>query len=102
LVRGFLDSDAALTFPRRVAASDPNDELVADSARAKGDVVSDAFYGACRNGHTAVAKLLLERGADVNAKGVLGGTGLHWTRRTPSPSLRVSPRKDEGTAVMPD
>jgi ankyrin repeat protein len=22
--------------------------------------------------------LLLERGADVNAKGVFGGTGLHW------------------------
>ena len=29
-------------------------------------------------GHTAVAALLLERGADVNAKGVFGGTGLHW------------------------
>jgi ankyrin repeat protein len=42
------------------------------------DVISQAFYGACRNGHTAVAALLLERGADVNAKGFFGGTGLHW------------------------
>jgi ankyrin repeat protein len=45
----------------------------------KGDVLSDAFYRACRNGHTEVASLLLERGADVNAKGVFGGTGLHWS-----------------------
>ena len=33
---------------------------------------------ACQNGQTAVAALLLERGVDVNAKGVFGGTGLHW------------------------
>jgi ankyrin repeat protein len=44
----------------------------------KGDVISDAFYAACRNGHTAVAALLLDRGANVNAKGVFGGTALHW------------------------
>ena len=44
----------------------------------KGDVISNAFYGACRNGHTAVAAWVLERGADVNAKRVFGGTGLHW------------------------
>ncbi len=78
LVRNFLDSGPRLSFPRRVAASQLNDEVVADSARAKGDVISHAFYGACRNGHTDVAELLLERGADVNAKGILGGTGLHW------------------------
>ena len=78
LVRNFLDSDTRLTFPRQIAASALNDEVVADSARAKGDVISHAFYGACRNGHTDVAELLLERGADVNAKGILGGTGLHW------------------------
>jgi len=78
LVRNFLDSGAPLTFPGRFVASEPDDELVADSAQAKGDVVSHAFYAACRNGHPAVAELLLEHGADVNAKGVLGGTGLHW------------------------
>jgi ankyrin repeat protein len=44
----------------------------------KGDVISNAFYGACRTGYTEVAAWLLERGADVNAKGVFGGTGLHW------------------------
>ena len=33
---------------------------------------------ACRNGQTVVAALWLERGADINAKGVFGGTGLHW------------------------
>jgi ankyrin repeat protein len=78
LVRDFLDSGRPLNFPRRVVTSEPNDEFVADSARAKGDVISESFYSACRNGHTAVAKLLLDRGADINAKGILGGTGLHW------------------------
>ena len=78
LVRSFLESGAPLTFPQRAHTSEPSDELVADSARAKGDVISHAFYGACRNGYTAVANLLIERGADVNAKGILGGTGLHW------------------------
>jgi ankyrin repeat protein len=78
LVRTFLDSGARLTFPRQIAASELNDEVVASSARSKGDVISHAFYGACRNGCTEVAELLLERGADVNAKGILGGTGLHW------------------------
>jgi ankyrin repeat protein len=78
LVRNFLDSGARLTFPRQISPSELNDEVVADSARARGDVISHAFYGACRNGHTDVAELLLERGADVNSKGILGGTGLHW------------------------
>jgi uncharacterized protein len=78
LVRNILDSDAPLTSPAQRVPATLNDDLVADSARAKGDVLSDAFYAACRNGHTAVAALLLQRGADVNAKGILGGTGLHW------------------------
>jgi len=42
------------------------------------EIVSDSFYIACRNGHTEVARLLLERGADVNFRGFFGGTGLHW------------------------
>lgn len=43
-----------------------------------GEIVSDAFYIACRNGHTDVARFLLDRGADVNFRGFFGGTGLHW------------------------
>jgi uncharacterized protein len=41
------------------------------------EAISDAFYIACRNGHTAIARALLERGADVNFKGFFGGTPLH-------------------------
>lgn len=79
LVCSILDAGTPLaSLARRPVTSERNDDLVADSARMKGDVVSDAFYGACRNGHTAVASVLLERGADVNAKGILGGTALHW------------------------
>ena len=79
LVREFLDSGVPLASLAGCAApAEPDDHWVIDSARMKGDVISNAFYGACRNGHTEVAALLLERGADVNAKGVFGGTGLHW------------------------
>jgi ankyrin repeat protein len=42
------------------------------------EVLSDAFYVACRNGHTDVARFLLQRGADVDARGFFGGTALHW------------------------
>jgi len=75
VVQKFLDSGhrSGMCVPK-----EPDDHWVADSAKMKGDVISHAFYGACRNGHTAVAALLLDRGADVNAKGVFGGTGLHW------------------------
>jgi ankyrin repeat protein len=45
------------------------------------EVVSDAFYIACRNGHTDVARFLLYRGADVDARGFFGGTALHWAAR---------------------
>lgn len=78
-VRELLDSGAPLaSLAGRAAPAEIDDHWVADSARMKGEVISNAFYGACRNGHTAVAAWLLERGADVNAKGVFGGTGLHW------------------------
>jgi len=78
LLRKFLESGAPLASLARPVPAEPDDHWVADSARMKGDVISHAFYCACRNGHTAVAAFLLERGADVNAKGVFGGTGLHW------------------------
>jgi ankyrin repeat protein len=42
------------------------------------ELVSDAFYIASRNGHVAVAKFLLERGADINCRGFFGAPGLHW------------------------
>jgi ankyrin repeat protein len=47
-------------------------EMSADGA------VSPAFVLACRNGHTGVARYLLEQRADVNARGFLAATGLHW------------------------
>lgn len=40
--------------------------------------VSDAFYIACRNGHTHVARFLLEKGADIDFRGFFGAPGLHW------------------------
>ena len=43
-----------------------------------GGAVSAAFVLACRNGHTDVARLLLDRGADVNTRGFFAATALHW------------------------
>jgi ankyrin repeat protein len=78
LVREFLDSGAPLASLAKAAPAEADDHWAADTARLKGDVISHAFYCACRNGQTAVAAFLLDRGADINAKGVFGGTGLHW------------------------
>ena len=33
---------------------------------------------ACRNGHTDAPRFLLDRGADVNARGFFAATALHW------------------------
>lgn len=63
---------------RQPAAMAPSDHWPADSAYVQGDVLGDAFYGAARNGWIEVAELLLGRGADIDARGVFGGTGLHW------------------------
>jgi ankyrin repeat protein len=41
-------------------------------------LVSDALYVAARNGHIEVAKVLLEKGADINGRGFFGAPGLHW------------------------
>lgn len=41
-------------------------------------VIDHALYIAARNGHDDVVALLLEKGADVDARGFFGGTGLHW------------------------
>lgn len=49
-----------------------------DTAFRSGDVVSDAFYIACRRGHADVARFLAERGADVDALGYFGASALHW------------------------
>jgi len=49
-----------------------------DSPFRTGDAVSDAFYIACRNGHTAAMRLLLARGAKVDATGYFGASALHW------------------------
>lgn len=42
------------------------------------DLVSDALHIAARNGHKDVVAFLLEKGADINARGFFGAPGLHW------------------------
>jgi len=42
------------------------------------EIISDAFYIACRNGNVEVAEYLLSKGADMHFKGFFGATALHW------------------------
>lgn len=78
-VRALLDAEVDLRTHRRSDAPlEPDDYWPADTAHIRGDVPSDALYAAARNGHDDVVSLLLDVGADVDAKGVFGGTGLHW------------------------
>ena len=53
-------------------------DAVRTMSRREGSAVSAAFVLACRNGHVDVARLLLDRGAEVDARGFLAATGLHW------------------------
>ncbi len=80
-VRSLCESNESLVdlgIPKR--PNDANDEKgwPPDAARMTGDVLGEAFQVACRNGHAAVAEYLLQRGANVDAKGYFGGTGPHW------------------------
>ena len=78
-VRAIIESGVDLsTHRRRGAPESPDEHWPPDSAHIRGDVLSDAMFAAARNGHTEVVEYLLDRGAQVDAKGVFGGTGLHW------------------------
>lgn len=80
-VRALCESNESLAdlgIPKR--PNDANDEKgwPPDAARMTGDVLGEAFQVACRNGYASVAQYLLQRGANIDAKGYFGGTGLHW------------------------
>lgn len=78
-VKSIIASGADLSAHRRRGAPEtPDDHWPVDSAHIQGDVLSDALFAAARNGHTEVVEYLLDEGAQVDAKGVFGGTGLHW------------------------
>jgi len=78
-VEAIVESGADLSpHRRRDAPTTPDDHWPPDSAHILGDILSDALYAAARNGHAPVVEYLLGRGANINAKGVFGGTGLHW------------------------
>ena len=78
-VRRILESSEELSAHRRTAApTSPDDQWPADSAHIRRDTVSDALYAAARNGHRDVVAYLLDQGADIDAKGFFGATGLHW------------------------
>ena len=78
VVEAFLASGVSGAAHARRLAPAPADQWPPDTAHARGDVLSDALYAAARNGHDEVVKVLLDRGAEVDAKGFFGATGLMW------------------------
>ncbi|HKO58379.1 MAG TPA: ankyrin repeat domain-containing protein [Thermoanaerobaculia bacterium] len=54
---------------------DVAEQLLPDATRAQ---VQNGFLYACEYGHTAVARYLLDHGADLSDQGTTGLTGLHW------------------------
>ncbi len=81
LVRDFCEQNESLDglgIPRRETDSQDEKGWPPEAARMKGDVLGESFQVACRNGHTEVARYLLDRGADLGAMGYFGGTALHW------------------------
>ena len=72
-------SEDLSTHRRRDAPTEPDDDhWPPDSAHIHKDTISDALYAAARNGHRDVVAYLLDHGANIDAKGVFGATGLHW------------------------
>jgi ankyrin repeat protein len=78
-LRRMIESSEDLSrHRRRDAPIAPDDHWPPDSAHIRRDTISDALYAAARNGHREVVAYLLDHGADIDAKGVFGATGLHW------------------------
>jgi len=78
-VRRIIESGEDLSAHRkRDAPTAPDDHWPPDSAHIRKDIISDALYAAARNGHRDVVAYLLDQGADIDAMGVFGATGLHW------------------------
>jgi ankyrin repeat protein len=81
LVRGFFDERGA----PRAGAAGPGHAQLPDGSWVKTppatdptDIVSEAFYLACRNGNIDIARMLLARGAQIDHRGFFGAPGLHW------------------------
>jgi ankyrin repeat protein len=78
-VKAIVAAGTDLSAHRRRGAPDSsNEDWPADTAHIQQNVLSDALYAAARNGHTEVVEYLLDQGADIDAKGIFGATGLHW------------------------
>lgn len=48
-----------------------------------------ALHRAASNGHIEIVELLLDHGADINAKDVLGATALHQAAAVQEPVLHL-------------
>jgi ankyrin repeat protein len=78
-VRRIIESTEGVSAHlRRDAPTAPDDHWPPDSAHIRKDPMSDALYAAARNGHREVVAYMIDQGADIDAKGVFGATGLHW------------------------
>jgi ankyrin repeat protein len=80
-VRRFFDSEGRLaTEESHLVMTDPlkGTHVRSCSNEDRKRVVSQAFYIACRNGHTEIARFLHRQGADIDCKGFFAAPALHW------------------------
>lgn len=77
---GFDSSGALLPGTMQLVLTDAraSRHVHSNNAEDRPAALSFASYIAARNGHTALTRFLLERGADIDYRGFFGGTGLHW------------------------
>ncbi|MBM4167311.1 MAG: hypothetical protein FJ218_10400 [Ignavibacteria bacterium] len=80
-VKSFFHADNSLkheSAQSRVGKNEIGDWMKLPPSEVEHEIISDAFYIACRNGNVDVADYLLAKGADINFRGFFGATGLHW------------------------
>jgi len=98
-IDGKLRSNPSTTGSSRF--SDAGERLPCPPPRLE-DVVSDALYIASRSNRPEVAQWLLDRGADPNWRGFLGGTCLAWAEFSGNPELCALLRKRGGSDELLD
>ncbi len=80
LIEGYFNADGSLN-PEAGKINSPWDERVKPWSQDQQGIVNNAFVYACMHGHIDAAKLLLQKGAEINV--IPGGfdyagTGLHY------------------------
>lgn len=103
-VKRFWVDGNLIENPSRTGSSRFNEqgERLPNPPETPTEQISDALYIAARNGHLDVSRWLLEKGADPNFRGYLGGTVLHWAEFSANAELAELVREHGGDDRLED